>query len=98
MERAVADGADPRIASSDALLSYLAIRLDTSLTRLTRDELLARLHQAGLPGDIAHRVEDALDAGEEARYAPVAASAGSVEGHAEHASRLLDDLEDVLGA
>ena len=97
MERAISGGADARIASSDALLSYLAIRLDTSLTRLTRDELLERLHQAGLPPDVAHRVEDALDAGEEARYAPDTSSAGSVEGHAERAARLLDDLEDVLG-
>ena len=97
MERAISSGADPRIASSGALLSYLAVRLDTPITRLTRDELLARLHQAGLPPDVAHRVEDAYDAGEEARYAPVDASAGSVEGHAERAARLLDDLEDVLG-
>ena len=97
MERAISGGADPRTASSDALLSYLAIRLDTSLTRLTRYKLLKRLHQAGLPTDVAHRVESALDAGEEARYAPASSSAGNVGEHQERATRLLADLEDVLG-
>ena len=57
MERAISGGTDARIASADALLSYLAMRLDASVTLLTREELLRRLLQAMVSPDTMRGVE-----------------------------------------
>ena len=97
MERAISGGTDARIASADALLSYLAVRLDVSVTLLTREELLGRLLQAMVLPDITRGVEGILTAGEEARYshAPVFPTSGKDYG--EHAALLMADIEEVLG-
>ena len=97
MERAISGGTDARIASADALLSYLAVRLDVSVTLLTREELLGRLLQAMVSPDITRGVEGILSAGEEARYSHAPASPTSVMDYGEHAALLMADIEEVLG-
>ena len=97
MESAISGGTDARIASADALLSYLAVRINASLTLLTREELLGRLSQTELPLDLARRVEDTLDAGEEARYSPAPASSTSGRDYVERTIQIMNDIEDVLG-
>ena len=97
MERAISGGTDARIASADALLSYLAVRLDASVTRLTREELIDRLLQAMVSPDITRGVEGILTAGEEARYSHAPVSPTSGKDYGEHAALLMADIEEVLG-
>ena len=97
MESAISGGTDARIASADALLSYLAVRLDASVTLLTREELLGRLLQAMVSPDVTRGVEGILTAGEEARYSHAPASPTSVMDYGEHAALLMADIEEVLG-
>ena len=97
MERAISGGKDARIAAADALLSYLAVRLDVLVTRLTREELMDRLRLAGVPGDLPRRVENTLIAGEDARYSPAPTSSIVGRDYGERAVLLMDDIEGVLG-
>ena len=97
MERAISGGEDARVASADALLSYLAVRLNVPLPRLTREELIDRLRLAGVSDDIARRVENTLVVGEDARYSPAPASSIIGRDYGERAVHLIDDIEGVLG-
>ena len=97
LERAISGGADARIASANAMQFYLAMRLNASLTLLSREELLGQLSKVGVSPDLARRVEDTLGAGEEARYSPVSASSTSGIGYRERAIQIMNDIEDVLG-
>lgn len=89
-------GSDPRVAASDAILSYMSDRLDAPAGGLTHDSLQLRLLEAGASSDLAQRVEDTLARGDAARYSPVADGVARAEDTVERASRLLTDLEEVL--
>ena len=96
MEHAISGGEDSRIAAADALLSYLAVRLNARVPRLTREELVERLRRAGVSDDIARRVENTLIAGEDARYSPAPTSSVVGRNYGEHAVHLMDDIEGAL--
>ena len=49
LARAVASGKDPRVASAEAIVSYLSARLDTPVGGLTHEALLLRLREAWSP-------------------------------------------------
>ena len=95
--RAAADGIDTRIASADAVLSYMSDKFDAPLGGLTRDSLHLRLEEVGVPPDLAQQVEDTLAAGEVARYSPVPAGTGRTEDLVEQITQLLTDLEEAFG-
>ena len=97
MERAISGGEDARIASADALLSYLAVRLNAPAPRITREELIDRLRLAGVSGDLALRVENILITGEDARYSPAPTSSIVGRDYGESAVLLMDDIEGALG-
>ena len=96
LARAVASGNDPRIAAADAVMSYLAARLETPLAGLTREILLRRLRESGASSGLTDRVEAALSAGETARYIPAAENTGRGRDYAEDAGQLLAELEEAI--
>ena len=98
LARAVASGDDPRVASAEAVLSYLSARLDTPVGGLTHEALLRRLREAGVPPDLERRLEDTLATGEAAEYTPLADSRVSNQDHAERAAQLLTELEGAIDA
>ena len=98
LARAVASGDDPRVAAAEAGLSYIGARLETPVGGLTREALLRRLREAGVPPDLERRLEDTLATGEAAEYTPLAASGVTNQDHAERAAQLLAELEEVLNA
>ena len=85
LARAAAAGDDHAVAAADAVLSYLSNRLRLSLGGLTREELVQRLRDAGVPNEVAEQVEDTLASGEAARYAPESPTAGHKEDRIERA-------------
>ena len=98
LARAVASGKDPRIASAEAVLSYLSARLETPVGGLTREALLRRLREAGVPPDLERRLEDTLATGEATGYTPLAILDHSNRDPAERAAQLLSQLEEAIDA
>ena len=98
LSRAVASGVDPGAASADALLSYLSARLELPVSGMTRGELLRQLQEAGAGTDLLQRVEETLAMGEAARYAPSPNVSGGPGNQAERTARLLEELEEAIGA
>ena len=98
LARAVASGDDPRIASAEAVLSYLSARLETPVGGLTREALLWRLREAGVPPDLERRLDDTLAAGEAAGYTPLAILDDGNRDPAERAAQLLSQLEEAIDA
>ena len=96
LARAVASGSDPRIAAADAVMSYLAARLETQLAGLTREIVLRRLRESGASSGLTDRVEATLSAGETARYIPGAENTGRGQDYAGDAAQLLADLEEAI--
>ena len=96
LARAVASGTDPRVAGSEAVLSYLSARLEMQVSGVTREALLQRLREAGISPDLEERVAEVLTAGESARYAPSAAGTAGAGNHADRVSQLMGELEEVL--
>ena len=95
---AVASGGDPRVAASEAVLSYLSARLETQANGLTREALLGRLSEAGVSSDLEDRVAETLAAGESARYTPSAGGSAGAGNHADRTSQLLGELEGAFTA
>ena len=98
LSRAVASGIDARVASGDALLSYVSARLEMSPSGVTTGVLLRNLHDAGVGDDLAQRVEETLAVGEATRYAPSPDVAGSPGDQAERTIQLLEQLEEAIRA
>ena len=96
LARAVASGSDPRIAAADAVMSYLAARLETPLAGLTREILLWQLRESGASSGLTDQVEAALSAGETARYIPADQNTGRGQGYAGDVAQLLADLEEAI--
>ena len=98
LARAVTSGKDPRIASAEAVLSYLSARLATLVGGLTRETLLQRLREAGVPPDLERRLDDTLASGEAAGYTPLAILDHNNRDPAERAAQLLSELEEAIDA
>ena len=94
LARAVADADDHDIAASGAVLSYLSDRFGEPLTGLTREALGQQLRGAGVPAEVAERVEHILASGEAARYTPGARSAN--QDRIERAAQLLIELDGAI--
>ena len=98
LARAVNSGSDPRVAASEALLSYLSARLEMQGSGMTREALLRRLREVGASSDLEDRVGEVLTEGESARYTPPAGSPGGARNYSDQVSQLLDELEGALTA
>ena len=98
LARAVVSGDDPRIASAETVLSYLSARLETPVGGLTREALLRRLREAGVPPDLERRVEETLATGEAAGYTPLVILDHGNRDPAERAAQLLSQLEEAIDA
>ena len=98
LARAVVSGADPRVAASEAVLSYLNARLDGRVMGLTREALIHKVRDAGVSSDLEGRIGELLAAGESAKYTPLAGGASGTGGYTERASRLLTELEEAINA
>ena len=98
LESAVASGGDPRVAASEAVLSYLSARLETQVNGRTCEALLGRLSEAGVSSDLEDRVGGTLAAGESARYTPPAGGSAGAGNHADRTSQLLGELEGAFTA
>ena len=96
LSRAVAAGDDNAVAAADAVLSYLSDRFAEPLTGLTREALGEQLRDAGVPTEVAERVENTLASGEAARFTPEAASAGHTEDRVQRAAQLLIELDGAI--
>ena len=96
LSRAVAAGDDGAVAAADAVLSYLADRFAEPLTGLTREALGEQLRDAGVPTEVAERVEHTMASGEAARYTPEAASSGQTEDRVQRAAQLLVELDGAI--
>ncbi len=96
LSRAVAAGDDNAVAAADAVLSYLSDRFAEPLTGLTREALGEQLRDAGVPTEVAERVENTLASGEAARYTPEAAAAGHTEDRVQRAAQLLVELDGAI--
>ena len=94
LARAVADADDHDIAASGTVLSYLSDRFGEPLTGLTREALGQQLRGAGVPAEVAERVEHVLASGEVARYTPGARSAN--QDRIERAAQLLIELDGAI--
>ena len=98
LARAVNSGSDPKVAASEALLSYLSARLEMQGSGMTREALLRRLREVGASSDLEDRVGEVLTEGESARYTPPAGSPGGARNYSDQVSQLLDELEGALTA
>ena len=98
LAQAVASELDLSVASANALLSYLAARLELTVSGMTRGELLRHLSEAGADIGLTQRVEDILAAGEAARYAPSPEISSLRSNQTERTVQLLDDLEEAIGS
>ena len=98
LARAVNSGSAPRVAASEALLSYLSARLEIQGSGMTREALLRRLREAGVGSDLEERVGEVLTEGESARYTPPAGGPGGAGNYSDQVSQLLDELEGALTA
>ena len=98
LARAVNSGSDPRVAASEALLSYLSARLEMQGSGMTREALLRRLREVGASSDLGDRVGEVLTGGESARYTPPAGNPGGARNYSDQVSQLLDELEGALTA
>ena len=96
LSRALSSDVDPRVASSQALVSYLSARLESPLGTLTRQALLRSLREAGIGPDLERRVEDVLSSGEAASYAPQVADPAGTRDVANRTSQLLAELEGAI--
>ena len=98
LARAAASGDDPRVAVADAVQSYLSDRLGVPLVGLTREALGRRLQDVGVPSDLGRQVDEALAAGEAAKYTPQPSSTGGKTDQVERADQLLIDLDGAIVA
>lgn len=98
LAQAVASEVDLSVASANALLSYLAARLELTVGGMTRGELLRHLRKAGADNDLMQRVENILAAGEAVRYAPSPDVSGGPGDQAERTAQLLGELEEAIGS
>ena len=98
LARAVAAGVDPRVAASEAVLSYLSARLAKQEGGLTREALMRQLQEAGVQPELMDRANEILAAGEAARYAPTAGGPAGAAGDAEQASQFLGELDGAIEA
>ena len=98
LSRAAASGQDPRVAASEAVLSYLSGRLETDLNGQTSEALLRTLRDAGVPRELEDRVSEMLTAGESARYTPVAVGTTGTGNYVDDCSQLLAELEEAISA
>ena len=92
----MAAGDDNAVAAADAVLSYLSDRFAEPLTGLTREALGEQLRDAGVPTEVAERVENTLASGEAARFTPEAAAAGQTEDRVQRAAQLLVELDGAI--
>ena len=92
----MAKGVDARVASAQALVSYLSARLETPVGVLIRQTLLRSLREAGVGSDLERRVEDVLSSGEAASYAPQGEDSVGTRDLANRSSQLLTELEGVI--
>lgn len=90
----VAAGDDSDIAAADAVQSYLSDRFGDPLTGLTREALGQQLRDAGIPAEVAERVEHTLASGEAARYTPTVQSVD--QGRIKRATQLLIELDEAI--
>ena len=79
-------------------MSYLSARLELRESGTTRETLLNRLRIEGISPELEDRVSEVLTEGESARFTPHAASPNSAGGHADRATQLMEELEEVLAA
>ena len=98
LARGLNSGSDPRVAASEALLSYLSARLEMQGSGMTREALLRRLREARVGSDLEDRVGEVLTEGESARYTPPAGGPGGTGNYSDQVSQLLDELEGALTA
>ena len=96
LARAAASGDDPRVASADAVLSYISDRLGASLGRVTHEDLGRRLLDEGVPPDLVQRVDETLAAGEAVIYTPQGSSPSVKTDQLERTDHLLTDLDGVM--
>ena len=97
LAHAVSSGVDPSVAASEAILAYVSARLETPVNGLTREALMQRLRDAGVPPVLEDRVSETLAAGESARYIPPGSSPGGAGNRAQRTSQLLGELEEAIG-
>ena len=98
LARAAASREDPSVAASAALLSYLTARLELQAAGATREMLFVKLREWGISPELEERINEALTAGESARYTPSGMSAPGADSHVEQVSQLLVEIEGVLTA
>ena len=98
MSRAAASGQDPRVAASEAVLSYVSARLSLRVNGMTREALLRQLRQAGISSDLEGRVGEVLTEGESARYTPSAVGIAGMGNYADECSHLLAEIEEAISA
>ena len=98
LARAVASGDDPRVAAANSVLSYLIACLEAPVSGLTREALLQRLREAGVSSELEQRIEGVWAAGDAAGYTPIEALGGRGQDYASDAGRLLEELDEVMGA
>ena len=96
LSRGAASGQDPRIAASEALLSYLSAVLEMDLKGRTHEALLRALRNAGVSRELEDQVSEMLTAGETARYMPSAVGIAGVARYVDDCYRLLDELEEKV--
>jgi len=97
LARAEASGNDPRSAAADVLLFYLSHRLGTPLIGLTRESLSQRLRNAGVHPELVGRVEDALAAGDAAKFSPQSPLTPRTVDQFERVDKILTDLDGAMG-
>ena len=91
-----ATGGDPRLAAADFVLSYLSDRFEIPFVGVTRETIVQRLVGAGVPTELAQRVEDILATGEAARYTPEPPSSIFSRDHFERTANLLVELDGAI--
>ena len=96
LRRAVADGEDQAVASADAVMSYLNDRLGDPMSGLTREALGKRLMDVGVDYELAERVQEVLELGETARYAPGFSYADAPNEANERVTQLLIELDGAV--
>jgi MYXO-CTERM domain-containing protein len=96
LTKARQSGENPQAIVGQVLISYISALLRSPVVGLTNEALASKLLAVGVNSDLVQQVEDALRAGDMAKYAPVKSDSSTDYAYLTQAEQLVSDLDEAF--